>query len=103
VSVPSDFEPVGPFGKLELPGGTWACVDCDGTVDRHFASWNTFAFQWLPDSNWTMSYPLVAQEYHLPGDLLYHPVQLIKAVMGRFSATELIPVTPGPVGALRPI
>lgn len=103
VSLPPGSEPVGPFGCLELPAGAWACVDCDGPTDDHFASWNTFGFQWLLEAPWTPSHPLVAQQYHLPGDLLRHPGKMLELLLGRYSATELIPVKPGPSGSLLPV
>jgi|GEM_PF-3759409 len=103
VSLPAAIEPGGPFGVMDLPAGNWACVDCNGPSDKRFASWNTFAFQWLPESPWTLSYPLVAQQYHLPDNLRRHPAALFKMVLGRYAATELILVMPGPVGSLLPV
>jgi AraC family transcriptional regulator len=103
ISVPTDFVPAGSLGSMTLPEGTWACVECEGPAEQHFASWHTFGFQWLPDQPWAMSHAMVVNQYHFAGELLSHQESLIEALLRGFSATEMIPVRPGPRGALLPV
>jgi DNA gyrase inhibitor GyrI len=103
ISVRADFIPVGPFGKITLPEGTWACVDCEGPPERHFASWDDFVLRWQVDSSWTMSHPMTLNEFHCPGDLLGDPPKLVKMLKRHHSATKSISVRPWLRGSLLPL
>lgn len=92
ITLPEGFQPDGPVGICDLPGGLVAMHRFHGSPAALFARWQLFCDRWLPQSGWK---PRLDVSFDLYPAHQLRPWRILRAMMpgGIIESTLCIPVT----------